>query len=399
MSSVSHYFIIASYAVVAAVVAMVLPQSVGGVDPVMGYVIGVCVFLVAALMHEIMSRRQEMHELTREVKDSWQDQAENAQQLHRYYREMSEDVGDLREVVAIQGTTASDAVIAEMKVLQSQLAQLASAAPVAVGMAHTLPVTRRVAPATDVLDDSEILQIVRAALEENRVDLYLQPIVSLPQRRPRYYEAFSRIRTDDGIVIAPEQYLGVAQARGLISTIDNLLLFRCVQLLRRLERKNRKAGFFVNLSVETLRDSGFFPQFLEFLESNRNLAGRIVFELSQAGAAFDVPEVAAHIDQLAELGYRFSIDNIAHLDLDFDRLARQHVRYIKVPADLLLSHGHDAGAAVHPADLKRALLRSKIDLIANKVETEPIVLELLDYGVDFGQGYLFGVPRPAREED
>ena len=86
----------------------------------------------------------------------------------------------------------------------------------------------------DSLGESELLETIRASLEENRVDLYLQPIVSLPQRKLRFYEALSRLRAEDGSVIMPAQYIKVAAPAGLMSVVDNLLLFRCVQIVRRL---------------------------------------------------------------------------------------------------------------------------------------------------------------------
>ena len=58
-----------------------------------------------------------------------------------------------------------------------------------------------------------------------------------------------------------------------------------------------------------------------------------------------------------------------------------------------------AEPSVAPIDLKDALTRAGIDLVVEKIEHERTVRELLDYGVDFGQGYLFGEPRPAREPE
>ena len=87
------------------------------------------------------------------------------------------------------------------------------------------------------LSDPSMLETIRASLEENRVDLYLQPIVSLPQRKLRFYEALSRLRAEDGTVIMPAQYIKVAAPAGLMSVVDNLLLFRCVQIVRRLTQK------------------------------------------------------------------------------------------------------------------------------------------------------------------
>ena len=51
--------------------------------------------------------------------------------------------------------------------------------------------------------DDEMLEIVAHAIEEGRVDLYLQPTVTLPERKPRYYEAFTRIRTKADVLSFP----------------------------------------------------------------------------------------------------------------------------------------------------------------------------------------------------
>ena len=68
-----------------------------------------------------------------------------------------------------------------------------------------------------------LLETVRAALADNRVDLYLQAVVSLPQRRTVFYESFSRLRDATGRVMMPAEYLSVAEPEGLMPAIDNLL--------------------------------------------------------------------------------------------------------------------------------------------------------------------------------
>src|SRR3546814_12973931 len=66
-------------------------------------------------------------------------------------------------------------------------------------------------PVAEGLDESAVLEIARQALRDDRIDLVLQPIVLLPQRKRRYYECFSRLRTADGYMILPEQYIAVAE--------------------------------------------------------------------------------------------------------------------------------------------------------------------------------------------
>ncbi|MDO9224276.1 MAG: EAL domain-containing protein, partial [Caulobacter sp.] len=120
-----------------------------------------------------------------------------------------------------------------------------------------------------------LLDTVKDALAGNRVDLYLQPVVSLPQRRTVFYESFSRLRDESGRVMMPAEYLSVAEPEGLVAAIDNLLLFRCVQIVRRLAKQDRKVGIFCNISLASLSDESFFPQFLEFLSANKDMAGAL----------------------------------------------------------------------------------------------------------------------------
>jgi cyclic-di-GMP phosphodiesterase TipF (flagellum assembly factor) len=79
-------------------------------------------------------------------------------------------------------------------------------------------------------------------------------------------------------------------------------------------------------------------------------------------------------------------------------LAERSFRFLKVPAKLLLNRAVGAQSDIHPEDLADLLARSGIDLIAERIENESMVLDLLDYDVRFGQGFLFSVPRPVRAD-
>jgi cyclic-di-GMP phosphodiesterase TipF (flagellum assembly factor) len=245
-------------------------------------------------------------------------------------------------------------------------------------------------------DDVAILDAIRDALENNRIDLYLQPIVSLPQRKVRYFEAFSRLRDASGTVLTPDRYLAVAERSGMIATIDNLLLFRCTQLLRRFKRLKKNISFFCNLSAHTLRDDKFFEQFTDFLASQPGLAENMIFEVGNAELAGGAG--TSKLDRLKAMGFRLSLDQVPDLNVDYAGLARRNFRFVKIEAAKLLSVANQARATIAPIDLKEALRRNGIDLIAEKIESERTVIDLTDFDVDYGQGYLFGEPRPARED-
>jgi cyclic-di-GMP phosphodiesterase TipF (flagellum assembly factor) len=269
--------------------------------------------------------------------------------------------------------------------------------PVATAATPPRDASPAAAPAVNKRKD-ELLASIRAAVEANRVDLYLQPIVTLPQRKVRYYEGMSRLRTEQGDVLAAGDFVGPAENAGLMPKIDNLVVFRCVQVIRRLLLKNREIGLFCNLSGSTLTDATVFQQLLEFLEANRAIAPAIVLEFTQSFVRSAGPIENESLSALADRGFRFSLDNLRDLRIEPRELAARGFRFVKVPGALLLNRTGTAATDIHPADLSDLLGRFGIDLIAEKIESEGVVVDLLDCDVRFGQGYLFSAPRPVRAE-
>jgi cyclic-di-GMP phosphodiesterase TipF (flagellum assembly factor) len=322
------------------------------------------------------------------------------------------DLAKLGAIVHEEKTKRSQVLSTEMRMLEDLVRKMSdtmearlkfplpAAQPAAVEVADAKVVPLR------ANQGEALLQTVRDALADNRVDLYLQPVVSLPQRRTVFYESFSRLRDVSGRVMLPAEYLPAAEPEGLVSAIDNLLLFRCVQIVRRLAKQDRKVGIFCNISLHSLADEDFFPQFLEFLSQNKDLSGALIFELGQAAFEARGGVEARNMAKLADLGFRFSLDKVSNLDLDARDLSRSDVKFVKVAASVLaeqltevdgrltLKSAQDLDAA----DFAGLARRLGVEIIAEKIETEKQVLEVLDLDVKYGQGHLFGEPRAIREQ-
>ena len=245
---------------------------------------------------------------------------------------------------------------------------------------------------------AQILAAVKTAVEENRIDIFLQPMVTLPQRKVRYYEAVTRLRDDKDALLAADDFIAVAEAAGLIGRIDHMVMLKCVQVLRRLMVRNKEVGVFCNVAAATLAHPTVFAQCLDFLEANRALAPSFVLEFKQATFRNLGPTETEHLAALAQRGFRFSIDHVTDLRIEPRELADRGVRFIKVPAALLLDVRQSSASDIHPSDLSDLLGRFGIDLIAERIEGERAVVDLLDFDVRFGQGFLFAPPRPLRPE-
>jgi cyclic-di-GMP phosphodiesterase TipF (flagellum assembly factor) len=245
---------------------------------------------------------------------------------------------------------------------------------------------------------AQMLAAVKSAVEANHIDIYLQPMVTLPQRKVRFYEAVTRLRDDKDEILTPDDFIGTAEAAGLMGRIDHAVMLRCIQVLRRLLVRNKEVGIFCNVAAATLSNPATFAQCLDFLEANRALAASFVLEFKQSTFRNLGPRETEHLAALAQRGYRFSIDHVTDLRIEPRELADRGVRFIKVPAALLLDQRQTSASDIHPSDLSDLLGRFGIDLIAERIEGERAVVDLLDYDVRFGQGFLFSAPRPLRPE-
>ena len=320
--------------------------------------------------------------------------------LAEQLRDLHHRLGDLGETVREESIRRSDELTSEVRMLEDLVERMTE------GLQDRLSARAQSTPIhAHNHQHVALLETVREALAENRVDLYLQPVVSLPQRRTVFYESFSRLRDASGRVMMPAEYLSVAEPEGLLSVIDNLLLFRCVQIVRRLAKNDRKVGIFCNIALGSLADETFFPQFLEFLSQNKDLSGALIFELGQQ--AFDARGAveARNMAKLADLGFRFSLDKVSDLDLDFQDLARADVKFVKISAEVMLNQLLEVDgqmalkslrdlAAADFADLTR---RYGVETIAEKVESERQVVDILELNIGYGQGNLFGEPRAIRD--
>ena len=363
---------------------------------------GVVGFVTVQQLIAGFARRADKRKISKELAYLRKSHLEFETALHETRAQLGEIGGQFEQ----RGLAQEKKIVAELKVLESLMRDFAgrisrNSAPVAQeaprpqrGPASAYVNTLGGSPA----ERGELLETIRSSLEENRVDLYLQPIVSLPQRKLRYYEALSRLRDRKGEVIMPAQYMEVAARAGLMSVVDNLLLFRCVQIVRRLTQKSRDIGIFCNISGDTLTDKEFFPQFLDYMRANKDLAGQIIFEFNQEAVITAGLEGERNLTTLANIGFALSMDHVDTLALDFLRLKAIGFRHLKVRATTLLRGMNNAGAAVAAEDFKRLLTRHGLNLIAERVEEERTVVQLLEYAVDYAQGYLFGEPRAVREE-
>ncbi|WP_181699383.1 EAL domain-containing protein [Chthonobacter albigriseus] len=239
---------------------------------------------------------------------------------------------------------------------------------------------------------------VETAIRAERIEVHLQPIVTLPQRKVRYYEVLTRLRGADGRLIPAGEFIPAAEYRRMMPKLDTFQVIRSFQILKRLTTRNREMGLFVNLAVSSLVDPTFFREFHTFLSQNKPLADLVQFEFTHEAVTDMGPLEMESLATLSDLGYRFSIDHVSDLRLEFQQLFDVGFRTLKISADRLLGRAPLGGGDIHPADLNGHLGRKGFTLVVDRVEAEAQVVDLLEFEVKLAQGNLFSAPRQVRPE-
>ncbi len=244
----------------------------------------------------------------------------------------------------------------------------------------------------DGVSDTVVSELLKHALHEKRIDVFVQPVVRLPQRQVRFYEMFARVRARPGQYLPASRYMKVAEQDNMDGKIDNLLLLHCLKTIQASADVERAAPFFINIKRSTLTNAAFMQRLLAFLAKNRSLAPRLIFEIPQKGFENMPPPMLEIMQGLGQLGCCFSLDHVSNIKMNISELMRYKVRFVKIDGDMLSGSraGQKIFAEMHRC--KRKLEANGIGVIAAKIETEKEMQELSDFDVHFGQGYLFGRP-------
>jgi cyclic-di-GMP phosphodiesterase TipF (flagellum assembly factor) len=240
---------------------------------------------------------------------------------------------------------------------------------------------------------------VIAAFEAGGLDVHLQPIAALPQRRTVAYEALARLRTEQGALLGPPVFLPAIARAGLSAQLDAQVLTRVLRLAQALLAKPGEPFVMVNLSAATWADARALQSIGRVLEAYRTQSSRLVIEIPQAVFRALDPTRLGLVGAMAARGVRFGLDQVGDLRLDPVALADRGVRFVKIPAALLVAQAEKAGGVdIVVGDLAGLLRRAGIDLIGERAETDPMVADLIDLDVRLAQGYAISEPRPVKPE-
>jgi PAS domain S-box-containing protein len=239
--------------------------------------------------------------------------------------------------------------------------------------------------------DAVLLARIRAALDEDRLMLYTQPIVDLTTGETVQHELLLRMRAEDGSVVAPGEFLPVAERYGLISEIDRWVVREAV----RIAATGIPTEF--NLSARSIGDPDIIRELATAIRDTGADPSVIVVEVTETALVGRTDVGRLFADQVRALGCRLALDDFGTGFSSLSFLKHLPADFLKIDIDFVRELAHsetDARVIRGIVGLAREFHQITI---AEGVEDEHTLLRLKELGVDRAQGYLFARPAPHSE--
>lgn len=240
------------------------------------------------------------------------------------------------------------------------------------------------------------LQSIKDALVAGRIDVLLEPILTLRDRKPRHFEISLRLKDENGDILDVPGHYDALGGRSILPIVDRVNIERTSQVALRLECRGRQGALFSSISGQSLGADKFLDGVANAYRARESFAGQLVMTFTQADVRAFGERERANLADLADLGFRYAIGSITDLDMDFAELKARGFEFAKLDASVFLD-GLMAGETRIPArDICRHLADVGLTLIVGRIDDEQVAARIFGFGVLFGQGPMFGGPRPVK---
>lgn len=245
-----------------------------------------------------------------------------------------------------------------------------------------------------VMEHHRLRGELETAVREERLTLFLQPVVDLETRQWAGFEALVRwpVGTETW---SPAQFLPVAEESGLIVPMGAWVLREALRQLAGWRDENM--GMAVNVSAQQLVGTDFADITMAALAESGIAPHRLTLEITEQAAIQDLGRTASRLEVLRAEGVHVAIDDFGTGFSSLQYLSRLPVDILKIDRKFVWGLGQQAEDDVLVRSMLGLAAELGLMVIAEGVETRRQSELLLEYGCRLAQGFLFSPPRPIEE--
>jgi diguanylate cyclase (GGDEF)-like protein len=238
------------------------------------------------------------------------------------------------------------------------------------------------------LRQMQIADEVVLALKENRLKLSYQPIVQARSRKVSHYECLLRLAKPDGSILSAGHFVPATEQMGIVHLVDRFALEATIAQLK----AHKKVTLAVNVSGTAASDPAWLQDFVDYVRTEKDVADRLIVELTETAALHHFEENARFVSQLREIGVRVAIDDFGAGYTSFRNLQMLHVDTVKIDGSYVENLSASPENQLFVRTLVGLARSFDIKTVAEWVGSDDDAALLQNFGVDYFQGFHFGEP-------
>jgi len=250
----------------------------------------------------------------------------------------------------------------------------------------------------DIMPEPVIpLELLRQAVTDNRLVFHIEPIVTLPQRRPFGYDLVPRLVMEDGGFADRPDFMPRIGGEEIVARIEADAVDEAIIVARRARTSGSPITLFVPLSRATLGSAKAVEMILTALDANRAIVPSLLFVIEQAEYKALNGKEKASLGAIGKMGVGLSLSAAMSLRFDYAELQGLGFRTVRVDATRFLRQP-EMFTDFHASDIAAYGRRFSIELVATGIIDEQQLLNLFEDGVTLAQGPHIAGPGPVRPD-
>ena len=239
---------------------------------------------------------------------------------------------------------------------------------------------------------------ILSAMNEDRVEVFYQPIYSTKKKCFTSAEALVRIRQRDGSILPPGKFIPVAEQTGLISRLGELVFEKTCRFIRKKNPKQYGIEYIeVNLSVRQCETRDLAGVYMHIMEKYGVEPSMINLEITETASILTRQTLVENMQILIEYGVSFSLDDFGNGQSNLNYIVDMPVSIVKFDRDMSQAYFANQKAKFVMEAAMQMIHDMKLRIVSEGIETKEQMETIAKLGIDYIQGYYFSRPIPEDE--
>lgn len=251
----------------------------------------------------------------------------------------------------------------------------------------------------ETLEDSNSIEAILKALDEDRFRLLFQPIINLRGEGEEQYEAFVRMLDKDENEVSPYDFLPPMGPNDTAIKIDRWVVLQTIKQLSSHRSKGNDTHMFLNVTAETLQDKTFTPWLSVALKAARLPGDSLIFQIREGDANNYMKQAKEFTKALHQLHCKVSIAQFGCALNPFNTLKHIDTDYVKIDGSFTEEVQKSDEAKEQVKEMVKSLQSAGKLTIIPLVENASVLATLWQAGVNYIQGYYLQAPAPEMNYD